>query len=320
MLDLNALLADSADRVLVMDGATGSCLEDRGIDVQNALWSSTALLTEEGLARNQELHADYVAAGAEILVANTHNLGRNACTAFLRSAARAAFELPRGVAELSGEEQAWALYRALATRALEAAGAAAGKHPVAVLAGIGGEEPWATGTSRSRESIRLSLQPAASILRELGATIVFEAVSTRPEIQAIGDVIRSLQLGGCAVGLQCGPGGTTFGGVSLQEVVAELLDCSLSLLCVQCTPLRFAEEALRQLLAAAQASSATVGIYANDGREWRDQRWHGERVNPAEYARHARRWVELGAQVVGGCCGTTPEHVAAIRELVTTPG
>jgi S-methylmethionine-dependent homocysteine/selenocysteine methylase len=37
---------------------------------------------------------------------------------------------------------------------------------------------------------------------------------------------------------------------------------------------------------------------------------------PAEYARAASAWLDLGARVVGGCCGTSPAHVRALRGLV----
>jgi S-methylmethionine-dependent homocysteine/selenocysteine methylase len=37
-----------------------------------------------------------------------------------------------------------------------------------------------------------------------------------------------------------------------------------------------------------------------------------ERLSPATYATAARNWVDAGAHIVGGCCGTTPEHIAAL--------
>jgi methionine synthase I (cobalamin-dependent) len=37
---------------------------------------------------------------------------------------------------------------------------------------------------------------------------------------------------------------------------------------------------------------------------------------PAEYAAHARRWVDLGVTMVGGRCGTTPAHIRAVREAL----
>jgi len=38
-------------------------------------------------------------------------------------------------------------------------------------------------------------------------------------------------------------------------------------------------------------------------------------VSPADYAAAARGWVAAGATIVGGCCGTTPAHIAALRAL-----
>jgi methionine synthase I (cobalamin-dependent) len=37
---------------------------------------------------------------------------------------------------------------------------------------------------------------------------------------------------------------------------------------------------------------------------------------PEDMATYAKKYVELGAKVVGGCCGNTPEHVAAIAKAV----
>jgi methionine synthase I (cobalamin-dependent) len=36
-------------------------------------------------------------------------------------------------------------------------------------------------------------------------------------------------------------------------------------------------------------------------------------LSPDEYLVHAQKWADLGAKIIGGCCGTTPEHVAILR-------
>jgi S-methylmethionine-dependent homocysteine/selenocysteine methylase/SAM-dependent methyltransferase len=65
-----------------------------------------------------------------------------------------------------------------------------------------------------------------------------------------------------------------------------------------------------------------LGVYPNlgylAGRRWR----FDERIGPEEYARLALEWREEGAQIVGGCCGTTPEHIAAAARALagTKPG
>ena len=55
-----------------------------------------------------------------------------------------------------------------------------------------------------------------------------------------------------------------------------------------------------------------LGVYPNLGHSpavaWR----FDEKIGPAEYAELALEWREEGAQIIGGCCGTTPEHIAAV--------
>lgn len=65
-----------------------------------------------------------------------------------------------------------------------------------------------------------------------------------------------------------------------------------------------------------------LGVYPNLGY-FSDAGWRfDERVGPAEYAELAAGWREQGAQIVGGCCGTTPAHIAAARKRLegTTAG
>jgi SAM-dependent methyltransferase len=65
-----------------------------------------------------------------------------------------------------------------------------------------------------------------------------------------------------------------------------------------------------------------LGVYPNLGR-YLDPGWQfDESIGPEEYAELAVSWREEGAQIVGGCCGVTPEHIAAARQALTetTPG
>ena len=65
-----------------------------------------------------------------------------------------------------------------------------------------------------------------------------------------------------------------------------------------------------------------LGVYPNLGR-YLDPGWKfDETIGPEDYARMARQWREEGAQIIGGCCGVTPEHMAAARTGLegTRPG
>src|SRR5688572_10055482 len=63
---------------ILLDGATGTELERRGVDTGLPLWSANALLTEEGRQILKQVHLDYLAAGAEILTTNTFRTHRRA--------------------------------------------------------------------------------------------------------------------------------------------------------------------------------------------------------------------------------------------------
>jgi homocysteine S-methyltransferase len=58
-------------------------------------------------------------------------------------------------------------------------------------------------------------------------------------------------------------------------------------------------------------------VYANDGRGWDSVKmeWIGDRVTSETYAEYAIKWHAAGAKIIGGCCGTCPEHIEEMREV-----
>jgi S-methylmethionine-dependent homocysteine/selenocysteine methylase len=71
----------------------------------------------------------------------------------------------------------------------------------------------------------------------------------------------------------------------------------------------------------ARGSAARIGVYANAFPPQREEAANEglsdirADLDPARYARFATDWVQHGADIVGGCCGIGPEHIAAIRAL-----
>lgn len=88
---------------------------------------------------------------------------------------------------------------------------------------------------------------------------------------------------------------------------APLEDCCSS----SCVPAESALDALDELRAA--APDMRLGVYANIGRPDPVQGWiNSDAEQPESYALVACQWQARGAQLIGGCCGTTPAHIAAI--------
>lgn len=64
--------------LLLLDGATGTELNRRGVDTGLPMWSANALTTDTGLNVLRQIHLDYLNAGADIVTANTFRTHRRA--------------------------------------------------------------------------------------------------------------------------------------------------------------------------------------------------------------------------------------------------
>ena len=58
-----------------------------------------------------------------------------------------------------------------------------------------------------------------------------------------------------------------------------------------------------------------IGAYAETGG-WAPPNWVFDGLTPADYLRQAIAWAERGAQIIGGCCGTGPEHIRALADTL----
>ena len=59
------------------------------------------------------------------------------------------------------------------------------------------------------------------------------------------------------------------------------------------------------------------GAYANIGYADESGNWIStDAINPQRYAQYARQWIDAGATLIGGCCGTTPQTIRAIAASV----
>jgi homocysteine S-methyltransferase len=88
---------------------------------------------------------------------------------------------------------------------------------------------------------------------------------------------------------------------------------------INCT----APQRITPLIAEAQAGAAArkpTLVYPNSGETWNAQTrtWHGH-ADPSAFTALAREWFAAGAQAVGGCCRTTPAHIAAVAAAAPQP-
>jgi S-methylmethionine-dependent homocysteine/selenocysteine methylase len=113
----------------------------------------------------------------------------------------------------------------------------------------------------------------------------------------------------------CGADGRLLSGESVTEAARAVLPHAPAALLVNCAPAPDLERPLRELREA--APDLPIGAYGNVGRADPTHGWRNtDAVDPDAYARYAARWLEIGAHLVGSCCGTTVEHVRRLRLLL----
>ncbi len=289
-LDLSRRLAESEP--LLLDGATGTELERRGAQTELPLWSARALVDLPDRVR--EIHSDYVEAGAEILTANTFRTQRRT--------------LERG--GLGGRaEDLTVLAVQLARRAADTA--APGREVFVVGSAPPLEDCFEPG--RVPDDTRLErehVEHAAHLVRAGVDAILVETMNTTREAIA---ALRAARRAGvpALVSFVCWEGARLLSGEALETALDEVAAENPVAVGVNCLP----PSNVTACLPVLRASGLAFSVYANTGAPDRDVGHpRGEDWPPDEFADCAMGWLDGGARIVGGCCGTTPAHVRAMAQ------
>ena len=281
---------------LLLDGATGTELERQGVRSSLPLWSAHALIEAPELVRR--VHADYATAGAELLTANTFRTQRRA--------------LGRG----GCGERAAELTALAVSLAREAADAA--DHPVAVLGSAPPlEDCFDPGLVPDAEALADEHAEHARHLADAGVDgILIETMNTLREARAALHAAHAQKLP-ALLSFVCWRDARLLSGEPLADALASLRDGPPAAVLVNCLPVSNVDACLAPLA----SSGLPFGIYPNLGGPLDEPSdtavvRNREELAPDEFARHARGWLAAGARIVGGCCGTTPAHVASLAQLL----
>ena len=274
---------------LLLDGATGTELERRGVATRLPLWSAAALFERPELVA--QIHADYVEAGAELLTANTFRTQR-------RSLAHA------GLGDRA---------QALTARAVELARRGAAGRAFVLGSAPPLEDCYRPDRVPDAHALAREHAEHARALVAAGVdAILVETMNTRREAVIALEAARAAGAAALA-SFVCWEGARLLSGEPLAEALAAARDAGARAVLVNCLPPSNAEACLDVL----SAGPLPFGIYCNLG-EPEDELGFRRREDtaPADYASLASGWAERGARVVGGCCGTTPAHLSAVAHAV----
>ena len=279
--------------ILLLDGATGSELDRRGVDVSLPLWSARALVTAPEIVA--EIHRDYLLAGAGAITANTFRT--HARTLARESGGPAGAELSR--------------------RAVEITRAVRDEHsPGALVMGSVAplEDCYRPELAPDADACRREHAELIGTLLDAGVDrILIETMNNLTEARAAVSAARQLAGDRWMVSFcmkSAGPPGTLLSGEPIAMILDELRDApAVGVNCVAAPSVEAQVTYLRAMLPETTAIIAYANIgYADDAGNWVAT----DAVEPQRYAEYALKWVRAGASIVGGCCGTTPSTIRAV--------
>ena len=300
--------------VLLLDGAVGTELQVLGVPIGVGAWAGTAQHTHPDTVRF--MHERYIRAGVDILTTNTYSTARHCLERIgLGDSTR---ELNLRAVVLAEEARA----RAANGRPIFIAGSVSN---YGILAG--GEvlpERLEKGWSAfDEDAYRANLHEQARILAESGVDLLLaESTGATEHRRWVVDACL-------ATGLPTWPGfkahvagdGTLNTGHTSDEAFADGVDAILPLggevMSIFHTTVDATGECLPVLR---ERWPGPIAVYPDADRtdyvSPHADAAVSNRDTPADFAVHARRWVEQGAQIVGGCCGFGVDYIEPLREAL----
>ena len=285
----------ASGETILMDGGMGTEIERRGL-ISPTTWSGGPMLTHPEDVR--AIHQEYIEAGAEIIITNTFGTGRDmlehgGLEYKVIEANRLGIEAAAQARRNTGTEDSTVIAASVSTmRPKEHAevpvpyenALATYQEQLGELAKGGSDV--AVGEMLIRISDTLAVIEAAS---ELGLPVWVGLSLVRDD-------------DGLYLGIMDRHGGET-----LQDALDAIKDKDIAAIFIMHTPV---DDTGPGLEIVKKNWTGTFGAYAHFPRAV-------GRMDPQRYLEYAKGWSEQGARIIGGCCGTSPDHIRVLRDWLS---
>ena len=294
----------------VLDGGMATELERRGCDISGPLWSARVL--EDNPEAIEAVHLSYLEAGADCILTASYQVsalgygegGRARLSQNAHQAAAAAIHRSVDLAVSARKKYQQEVARPVWI------GASLGPYGAALHNGAEYHGNYDIGFA---ELVRFHAERLAVAADTEADFVAIETVPSMEEAKAVVEAMCQHPTAYGWISFTCRDGERVAHGEKLAECAA-LLDTEPQVLAVgvNCTHPKYVTSLIGRLK---RATHKPIVVYPNSGEGWdaRNRRWTGT-SSAAEFGEMAQEWVRAGAQIVGGCCRTGPEHIRAIRE------
>lgn len=290
---------------ILLDGATGSELENRGIKMDNS-WCATASLEFDIL---KQIHKDYINAGAKIITTNTYASNRM-------------------VLEVAGVEDRFEEINLAAINAAIQAREECGRDDVLVAGSLSHQIPYEDAFRSQEEKdkyikkltpeyFQKSFDELAFFLADNGCDFILLELMYRPDrIDIIFDSASKVGLPVWAGFSSRNKDGlialTTDYEYSFKKMISNVKHHKLDAVGIMHCDIGVIEESIKELK---EIYDLPIMAYP-EVAVFNFPRYDMSNViQPNDYLVEAKKWKDAGAQIIGGCCGTTVEHIKLLNEL-----
>lgn len=303
---ITALLAQHP--VIILDGALATELETRGCDLTDPLWSAKVLMEDPDLI--YQVHRDYYAAGAQCAITASYQ------------ATPLGFQA-RGL----DEAQAVALISKSVALAVRARDDHRAQHPdvgaLLVAGSVGPYGAYLANGAEYRGDYQLPADEMMAFHRARIAALVAagvdllacETLPSLPEIAALVALLREFPQTCAWFSFTLRDAEHLSDGTPLRDVLALLADNpQVVAVGINCIALAQVTAVLTHL---ATLTTLPLVVYPNSGEHYDavSKSWSGAGQHDCSLAGHLPAWRAAGATLIGGCCRTTPQDIAAIAHV-----
>ena len=295
---------NSGDTIL-LDGATGSELENRGIKMDNS-WCATASLEFDIL---KQIHKDYINAGAKIITTNTYASNRM-------------------ILEVAGVEDKFEEINLAAINAAIQAREECGRDDVLVAGCLSHQIPYEDAFRSQEEKdkyikkltpeyFQKSFDELAFFLADNGCDFILLELMYRPDrIDIIFDSASKVGLPVWAGFSSRNKDGlialTTDYEYSFKKMISNVKHHKLDAVGIMHCDIGVIEESIKELK---EVYDLPIMAYPEVAVFKFPHYDMSNVIPPDDYLIEAKKWKDAGAQIIGGCCGTTVEHIKLLNQI-----
>lgn len=297
------------DKITLIDGAMGTQIRARGYEVpshHSSIWSAQALMDNPHIVK--EIHKDYISAGAEIITTNNYAVTQNLLEREnLGHRLEELTSLSIDIAKEAKKESGKNIKIAASLPPLDTS-----------------YRPDLVGDITSIEKKYMEI---VDIVKDRVDLIIIETMSSSMEasgaLSACAKADIEVWLGYTLQGIRKN---ILPSGENLIDAINKVKHFNISAYVINCSSANITTEAIKLL---SNEIDKPFGGYANsvnvnqiiDGDDEVDnaedlQVENQQLINEIDYSVIVKNWIDDGATIVGGCCGTSPEHIKKISDLI----